>query len=47
MENECKTSNGITVYTYPMMHLHEFCIALSIKAGVFYEGEGENGITHL
>lgn len=47
MENERKTSNGITVYTYPLPHLHEFCISLYIKAGVLYEGEGENGITHF
>lgn len=47
MEQIRTTKNGIAIYSYPNEHLHSFCVALYVKAGCLYEGEKENGITHL
>lgn len=47
MEQIRTTKNGIAIYSYPNEHLHSFCVALYVKVGCLYEGENENGITHL
>lgn len=47
MEQHYRTNNNINVYAYPSPHLHSFCLRLYVKAGVLYEGEKENGITHF
>ena len=47
MEQVRTTKNGVAIYSYPNEHLHSFCVALYVKAGCLYEGEKENGITHL
>lgn len=47
MESKTITTNKVTVYSYPSEHLHKFCIGLYVKAGVLYEKDDENGITHF
>ena len=51
MENDMEqcvlTKANVPVYACLNPHLHSFCLCLYVKAGPLYEGEGENGITHL
>lgn len=47
MEQHQRAGNGVDVYSYSLPHLHSFCISLYVKAGILYEGENENGITHF
>ena len=35
------------MYYYPQPHLHSVCLTLTVRAGILYEAEGENGITHF
>ena len=47
MEQCVLTKANVPVYACLNPHLHSFCLCLYVKAGPLYEGEGENGITHL
>lgn len=47
METEIRTENGIALYAYKNPYLHSFCLNFYVKAGVLYEEENENGITHF
>lgn len=47
MEWNHRCANGLRVYGATNEHLHGFCIGIYILAGSMYEGERENGITHL
>lgn len=47
MEWKHNCANGVRVMASANPHLHSFCIGIYILAGCMYEGEKENGITHL
>ena len=47
MEKKYTSENNIDMYYYPNHHTHSFCLSLYIKAGVMYEEEKDNGITHF
>ena len=47
MERKWTTNNNINIYHYPNPNTHSFCLSLYIKAGVLYEEDEENGITHF
>lgn len=47
MEKKRTTANNIDIFYYPNRHTHSFCLSLYIKAGVLYESDGDNGITHF
>lgn len=47
MEKKYTSANNIDMFYYPNNHTHSFCLSLYIKAGVMYEEENDNGITHF
>lgn len=47
MEKTTVTPKGINIYEYRNEHLHSFCICMYVKAGVLYENEDNNGISHF
>ena len=47
MEKKFTSANNIDMFYYPNAHTHSFCLSLYIKAGVMYEEEKDNGITHF
>lgn len=47
MEWKHTCTNGIRVFGETNEYLHGFCIGIYILAGSMYEGEQDNGITHL
>lgn len=46
-QEEKMNINGISCYALPNVAAHSFCIGLYVYAGVLYEADTENGITHL
>ena len=47
MEKTIITPKGIKIHEYRNEHLHSFCICMYVKAGVLYENEDNNGISHF
>lgn len=47
MEKRLATKKNIPIYAYTNPHLHSFCLCLYVKAGLLYETEKTNGLTHL
>ena len=47
MERQLTTKNQIDMFYYPNRQTHSFCLSLYVRAGVLYEEEEENGITHF
>lgn len=47
MEKRMTAANGIEIYSYRNPALHGFSISLFLRAGLMYEGEDEQGITHF
>ena len=47
MEKKLTADNEIDIYWYPNRQTHSFCLSLYVRAGVLYESEEENGITHF
>ncbi len=47
MEKKITAKNGIEIYSYKNPALHGFSISLFLRAGLMYEGDGEQGITHF
>ncbi len=47
MEKRKTTKNNTNIYHYPNPNTHSFCLSLYIKAGVLYEEDQDNGITHF
>lgn len=47
MEQQLLTKNNVPVYFYTNPNLHSFCLCLYVKAGLVYESNETNGITHL
>lgn len=47
MEKQYQTKSNIPIYTYTNPNLHSFCLCLYLKAGLLYETNENNGITHL
>lgn len=47
MEKRLLTKNDIPIYSYTNQNLHSFCLCLYVKAGLLYETNETNGITHL
>lgn len=47
MERCITARNGIKIYSYKNPALHGFNISLFLRAGLMYEGEEEQGITHF
>ena len=47
MENRIVTNNGVELYAYPNRCLHSYMISVYFKAGVLYEAEHPQGITHM
>ncbi len=46
MEEKITANNGVPIYYYKNDKIHSFCICLYIKAGVLYETEETNGVSH-
>lgn len=46
MQEKRTTSNGVSVYSYRLPHLHSFCLRLYLRAGNLY-GEEFPGISHF
>ena len=47
MEKRIIAKNGIEIYSYKNPALHGFSISLFLRAGLMYENEREQGITHF
>ncbi len=47
MEKRITAKNGIEIYSYNNPALHGFSISLFLRAGLMYEREDEQGITHF
>jgi predicted Zn-dependent peptidase len=47
MEERMTAKNGIEIYSYKNPALHGFSISLFLRAGLMYEQENEQGITHF
>lgn len=47
MEERMTAKNGIEIYSYKNPALHGFSISLFLRAGLMYEQEDEQGITHF
>ena len=47
MEERMTAKNGIEIYSYKNPALHGFSISLFLRAGLMYEREQEQGITHF
>ena len=47
MEERMTAKNGIEIYSYKNPALHGFSISLFLRAGLMYEQEQEQGITHF
>ena len=47
MEKKIIAKNGIEIYSYNNPTLHGFSISLFLRAGLMYEREDEQGITHF
>jgi predicted Zn-dependent peptidase len=47
MEERMTAKNGIEIYSYKNPTLHGFSISLFLRAGLMYEREEEQGITHF
>ena len=47
MEERMTAKNGIEIYSYKNPALHGFSISLFLRAGLMYEQEEEQGITHF
>ena len=47
MEKRITAKNGIEIYSYKNPALHGFSISLFLRAGLMYEREDEQGITHF
>ena len=48
MKEQIRFSDSqVPVFCYPNLSLHSFCIGLYIKAGVLYEEESRNGVSHF
>ena len=46
-EKVFRSRTGVEAYLFPNASLHSFCLSLYARAGSMFEGEEENGITHL